>query len=380
MDWVGIVSIIGGVASVIGACLSYWQSKEAKKAQDNNIIGKRLNEFWSDQTMSLTEKMKKGLNDVQVSIISDMKRAIPSISFKDKKLKIETKETFEASENSMAITRLQKLREKKMEAEKELKKIKVDESSSSIEKKLIDIEQEESQLRQAYRSMLRDLGTRPPVHYREIERTVSVKRKLFGIPIPFTRHDETIIETVADDYAQKNYDKERRRIENQYNASIKLKTDEKEYLEAKLEKVSLDEYRLKDYKSKIQKLEVDIANEQREMEQMMKNNKSSILKKIKKDYIEAVEKQVGLNGQMYADLTAGVRENLQEIKDSMLQALYKLFDEKKEQYINELKLLIKKVEDSANVSENEAQIQILSSDIRNIDNLINKLTRIKNEL
>ncbi len=360
--------------------ISNWNIDEAKKAQDNNIIGKRLNEFWSDQTMSLTEKMKKGLNDVQVSIISDMKRAIPSISFKDKKLKIETKETFEASENSMAITRLQKLREKKMEAEKELKKIKVDESSSSIEKKLIDIEQEESQLRQRYRSMLRDLGTRPPVHYREIERTVSVKRKLFGISIPFTRHDETIIETVADDYAQKNYDKERRRIENQYNASIKLKTDEKEYLEAKLEKVSLDEYRLKDYKSKIQKLEVDIANEQREMEQMMKNNKSSILKKIKKDYIEAVEKQVGLNGQMYADLTAGVRENLQEIKDSMLQALYKLFDEKKEQYINELKLLIKKVEDSANVSENEAQIQILSSDIRNIDNLINKLTRIKNEL
>ena len=34
MDWVGIVSIIGGVASVIGACLSYRQSKEAKKAQE----------------------------------------------------------------------------------------------------------------------------------------------------------------------------------------------------------------------------------------------------------------------------------------------------------------------------------------------------------
>ena len=34
MDWLGIVSIKGGVASVIGAYLSYRQSKEAKKAQE----------------------------------------------------------------------------------------------------------------------------------------------------------------------------------------------------------------------------------------------------------------------------------------------------------------------------------------------------------
>ena len=34
MDWVSIVSIIGGVASIIGAYLSYRQSKEAQKAQE----------------------------------------------------------------------------------------------------------------------------------------------------------------------------------------------------------------------------------------------------------------------------------------------------------------------------------------------------------
>lgn len=49
MDWVGVVSIIGGVASVIGAYLSYWQSKEAKKAQEATEEAKEATELARDK-------------------------------------------------------------------------------------------------------------------------------------------------------------------------------------------------------------------------------------------------------------------------------------------------------------------------------------------
>ncbi len=49
MDWVGIVSIIGGVASIIGAYLSYRQSKEAQKAQEATEAAKEATEAARDK-------------------------------------------------------------------------------------------------------------------------------------------------------------------------------------------------------------------------------------------------------------------------------------------------------------------------------------------
>ena len=49
MDWAGIVSIIGGVASIIGAYLSYKQSKEAKKAQESTEAAKEATEAVRDK-------------------------------------------------------------------------------------------------------------------------------------------------------------------------------------------------------------------------------------------------------------------------------------------------------------------------------------------
>ena len=360
--------------------IAHWDIDEAKKATDKNTVGKRLNDFWVEQTVTLSDKLVKGLNDVQVSIITDMQRAIPSISFKDKEIKIEVKDTFENSDNDLAITRLQKLRDKKRAAEEELSKINGNESSSSIEKKLAEIELEESRIRENYRKRLRNLGARPSLSFRETVSKEYKRRTFLGIPIPFTGHWVQVKETIPDDSAQRLYDSRKQDIESRYHRSIEQKTREKRVLEQKLEDASQNESLRRILKGRVQQLEADIAEEQHTMEKMMKENRTAILKKIKADYISAVEQQLGVNGQMYADLTSGIRDNLQESKTSMVRALYALFDEKKEQYINDLKLMIKKIEGSANVSENEEQIRVLSSDIKIIDNLINKLSVIKNGL
>ncbi len=49
MDWNSLVSIIGGIASVIGAVLSYRQSKEAKKAQKASEAAKKATEAARDK-------------------------------------------------------------------------------------------------------------------------------------------------------------------------------------------------------------------------------------------------------------------------------------------------------------------------------------------
>lgn len=49
MDWVGIISIIGGVASIIGACFSYWQCKEAQKAKEATEAAKEATEAARDK-------------------------------------------------------------------------------------------------------------------------------------------------------------------------------------------------------------------------------------------------------------------------------------------------------------------------------------------
>ena len=49
MDWVGIVSIIGGVASIIGAYLSYRQSMEAQKAKEATEAAREATEAARDK-------------------------------------------------------------------------------------------------------------------------------------------------------------------------------------------------------------------------------------------------------------------------------------------------------------------------------------------
>jgi hypothetical protein len=51
MDWVGIVSIIGGIASIIGAAISIWQSFQAKKAKDASVAAQEATEVARDKIL-----------------------------------------------------------------------------------------------------------------------------------------------------------------------------------------------------------------------------------------------------------------------------------------------------------------------------------------
>lgn len=354
--------------------------EDAKKVSDNNTLGKNFNAFWIGQKENLTEKMHSGLGEIQRAIVADMKRVIPSISFKDKQIKIETRETFEEFDSSSYMSRLQKLRAQKEECERQIAQSNNQESSDSLRSKLAKLEREEKSLRDKRRMELLNLGTRPDVEYETYSYTVKKEKKWYN-PFSWFGGEETCYDTYVDDSAQREWDAKKRDIERQYNSSIDAKTREKNVIEKKMEEAENNERMKAIWQNRIHDLESRIEEEKLEVERMIRDNKSSFLKKLKKDFLQAVNQQLGPNGQMYADLTGGVRENLSQSVQPMLKALYAIFDDKKNEYIGNLKMMIDKINASANVSENENQIELLSSDINKIDNCLNKLnTTLRNEL
>ena len=117
------------------------------------------------------------------------------------------------------------------------------------------------------------------------------------------------------------------------------------------------------------------------MEEAKKNAYTSFLKKIQQDLQKQVDRYLALpGGQMYADLVAGVRENLQSSINPILNALYSIFDQKKKEYISNLQNMVARIEGSSDNVENSKTIQILSSDINVLNNCINIIKNISNGL
>ena len=131
------------------------------------------------------------------------------------------------------------------------------------------------------------------------------------------------------------------------------------------------------WQSQVDTLSLRIKEEESAMQSAINNSRSSLLKKLKKNYVDKVEVLLSCpSGQMYADLTNGVRESLQNSKEPMLQELYKIFDAKKKECIDKFQQTISRIDGSETVVDNVQQIKILSTDITVIDNNINKLNSI----
>lgn len=354
--------------------------EDAIRLTDNNIIGKKLNNFWNRQKSTLSDSMRKGLEDIQSSIVVEMQQVIPIITFKDKQFGLDANpqfEEFEEFDDSSFQSRLRKLRSKKEALERDIKRAQNRPSSAELEQQKAAIENEETKLKNEYRTRLRRLGSRPAARERTIEHRTK-KFNSFWTPWHwFSDRYETSYETILDDSAGRKYDAEKNRIEREYSSTIREKQDLLQQMESKVEEAYNNEQMRRLWQSQVNTLSLRIEEEEMAMQSAMSNSRTSFLKKIKRDYHDKVESLLNCpSGQMYADLTDGVRESLQKSKEPMLQELYKIFDAKKKAYIDKLQQMISRIEESENVSENIQQIKILSTDISKIDNSINNLNNI----
>jgi hypothetical protein len=363
---------------------------EALRAADTNVVGKKLGDFWNSHKVLLSEGISNGIYEIQQAIVADMQQAIPSISFKDKQIKIDVEAKFEGFDNLPMISRLSKLKQEKEKIQRDINTSKGGESSDMLNRQLSAIVNEMSQLERERSARLRNLGARPGVSYQTVTREekkappatlVGAALRFIGKGIGLYKDTYTVTESVPDYSAQNRYDANRRDIEQQYTSRIQTKQREKNIMEQKVDAARNNENLRQLWESKVRNIEAEIQREEKLLEEAKKNAYTSFLKKIQQDLQKQVDTYLALpGGQMYADLVAGVRENLQSSINPILAALYGIFDQKKKEYISNLQNMIARIEGSSDNVENSKTIQILSSDINVLNNCINIIKNISNGL
>ncbi|WP_424655929.1 dynamin family protein [Capnocytophaga granulosa] len=353
---------------------------EALRAADTNVVGKKLGDFWNSHKVLLSEGISNGIYKIQQAIVVDMQQAIPSISFKDKQIKIDVEAKFEGFDNLPMISRLSRLKQEKEKIQRDINTSKGGASSDILNRQLSAIMNEMSQLERERSAKLRNLGARPGVGHRtEYNKVIDNGfTNLWGL---FGDRYKTVEKVVPDYSAQNRYDANRRDIEQQYASKIQTKQREKNAMEQKVDAARNNENLRQLWESKVRNIEAEIQREEKLLEEAKKNAYTSFLKKIQQDLQKQVDTYLTLpGGQMYADLVAGVRENLQSSINPILVALYGIFDQKKKEYISNLQNMIARIEGSSDNVENSKTIQILSSDINVLNNCINIIKNISNGL
>lgn len=353
---------------------------EALRAADTNVVGKKLGDFWNSHKVLLSEGISNGIYKIQQAIVADMQQAIPSISFKDKQIKIDVEAKFEGFDNLPMISRLSKLKQEKEKIQRDINTSKGGASSDILNRQLSAIMNEMSQLERERSAKLRNLGARPGVGHRtEYNKVIDNGfTNLWGL---FGDRYKTVEKVVPDYSAQNRYDANRRDIEQQYASKIQTKQREKNAMEQKVDAARNNENLRQLWESKVRNIEAEIQREEKLLEEAKKNAYTSFLKKIQQDLQKQVDTYLALpGGQMYADLVAGVRENLQSSINPILAALYGIFDQKKKEYISNLQNMVARIEGSSDNVENSKTIQILSSDINVLNNCINIIKNISNGL
>ena len=351
---------------------------EALRAADTNVVGKKLGDFWNSHKVLLSEGISNGIYEIQQAIVADMQQAIPSISFKDKQIKIDVEAKFEGFDDLPMISRLSRLKQEKEKIQRDINTSKGGVSSDILNRQLSAIMNEMSQLERERSAKLRNLGARPGVGHR-IEQHEEKYKGLWGKIVGFFGVYKTVYEEVPDYSAQNRYDANRRDIEQQYDSKIQTKKREKNAMEQRVDAARNNENLRQLWESKVRNIEAEIQREEKLLEEAKKNAYTSFLKKIQQDLQKQVDTYLALpGGQMYADLVAGVRENLQSSINPILAALYGIFDQKKKEYISNLQNMIARIEGSSDNIENSKSIQILSSDNNVLNNCMNIKKNISN--
>ena len=353
---------------------------EALRAADTNVVGKKLGDFWNSHKVLLSEGISNGIYEIQQAIVADMQQAIPSISFKDKQIKIDIEAKFEGFDDLPMISRLSRLKQEKEKIQRDINASKGGASSDDLNRQLGAIMNEMSQLERERSTKLRNLGA-PPGKGRRTEYYKVKDNGLTNLWGLFGDRYKTVSREVDDYSAQNRYDANRRDIEQQYASKLQTKQREKNAMEQKVDAARNNENLRQLWESKVRNIEAEIQREEKLLEEAKKNAYTSFLKKIQQDLQKQVDTYLALpGGQMYADLTAGVRENLQSSINPILAALYGIFDQKKKEYISNLQNMIARIEGSSDNVENSKTIQILSSDINVLNNCTNIIKNISNGL
>lgn len=349
---------------------------EAERAGDRNEIGRALENFWGEQTMWLTEHLNVGFDRIRDGIVSNMQHLLPSISFKDKRVEIRSNVEFDHSESSSSTSIIKRFEAEIEQLQRKIRSLSKGPTISSLQSDIHLAEQERERLLRKRSSVLQGLGSRPQVEHKTEVKTV--KRR--GI-IDFFGPEKKTYETVHDDSKRRKYDADRREIERDYTKWLDANQSKLDALERRLADAEDNENLQRIWMRQIEEAKRRIKEEQEIIEEAKKHARTSYLKMLKKDLRRQIDEQLSVpDGKMIIDLKTGVRESLQRSIQPLVQALHKLWDQKKNEYIARLKDMIVRIENLNNSGENERMIQLLAADLKTLQQLSGKIKQLLNGL
>ena len=349
---------------------------EAERAGDRNEIGRALENFWGEQTMWLTEHLNVGFDRIRDGIVSNMQHLLPSISFKDKRVEIRSNVEFDHSESSSSTSIIKRFEAEIEQLQRKIRSLSKGPTVSSLQNDIHLAEQERERLLRKRSSVLQGLGSRPQVEYKTKVKTVK-----YGGFLGFFEKEKKITETVHDDSKRQKYDADRREIERDYAKWLDANQSKLDTLERRLADAEDNENLQRIWMRQIEEVKRRIKEEQEIIEEAKKHARTSYLKMLKKDLRRQIDEQLSVpDGKMIIDLKAGVRESLQRSIQPLVQALHKLWDQKKNEYIARLKDMIVRIENLNNSGENERMIQLLAADLKTLQQLSGKIKQLLNGL
>ena len=353
---------------------------EAERAGDRNEIGRALENFWGEQTMWLTEHLNVGFDRIRDGIVSNMQHLLPSISFKDKRVEIRSNVEFDHSESSSSTSIIKRFEAEIEQLQRKIRSLSKGPTISSLQSDIHLAEQERERLLRKRSSVLQGLGSRPQVEHKTEVKTVK-RRGIIGGIIDFFGPEKKTYETVHDDSKRRKYDADRREIERDYTKWLDANQSKLDALERRLADAEDNENLQRIWMRQIEEAKRRIKEEQEIIEEAKKHARTSYLKMLKKDLRRQIDEQLSVpDGKMIIDLKAGVRESLQRSIQPLVQALHKLWDQKKNEYIARLKDMIVRIENLNNSGENERMIQLLAADLKTLQQLSIQIKQLLNGL
>ena len=349
---------------------------EAERAGDRNEIGRALENFWGEQTMWLTEHLNVGFDRIRDGILSNMQHLLPSISFKDKRVEIRSNVEFDHSVSSSSTSIIKRFEAEIEQLQRKIRSLSKGPTVSSLQSDIHLAEQERERLRRKRFSELQGLGSRPQVEYKTKVKTVKS-----GGFLGLFKKEKKITETVRNDSKRRKYDADQSEIESKYTKSLAANKSKLDALERRLADAEDNENLQRIWMRQIEEAKRRIKEEQEIIEEAKKNARTSYLKMLKKDLRRQIDEQLSVpDGKMIIDLKAGVRESLQRSIQPLVQALHKLWDQKKNEYIARLKDMIVRIENLNNSGENERMIQLLAADLKTLQQLSIQIKQVLNGL
>ena len=372
---------------ISGKISSMSEISEVENAYKTNEFGNKITDFYTSQCGDFEKEITRICNSIYDGLLSEMRKMIPRLDFKDKSLFASGNYTFDDGRYSQTSKQTE-LEKQKFDAERQIAKIKnenkflgskIDDQKSAIQTATSNVEYYKSERNKAIRSFQ---NTRPK--YREWKEekgllgrawgwlTGSGSYNYYNNQSEINRWDSTRDSKIAE-------------IERRYAGSIanaeRTVSTYKEYLASLEDDKADNEKEINDLKNEIGKLEIQLQESKNQEKMAKENAKRDWIRQKKQELQSQIDKFLSSpNGEVIVDLKNGVWDNLRKAQAEMGKSITIKYDQKIDEYKKCVSTLIDRQKNKAEHKSKEDNLVLIKSDLDKIDACEGQITKLTKQI